>query len=40
MEKLAEIAILLDIYGELLTSKQRDMLDLYYNHDLSLTENS
>ena len=38
MEKLAEVAILLDLYGELLTSKQRDVLDLYYNHDLSLAE--
>jgi predicted DNA-binding protein YlxM (UPF0122 family) len=38
MEKLAEVAILLDIYGELLTSRQRDVLDLYYNHDLSLAE--
>ena len=38
MEKLAEVANLLDLSGELLTSKQRAVLDLYYNHDLSLAE--
>mgnify|MGYP000412476723 CR=1 FL=1 len=38
MEKFAEVAILLDIYGGNLTPKQRDVLDLYYNHDLSLSE--
>jgi len=38
LEKFAEVAILLDIYGGNLTPKQRDVLDLYYNHDLSLSE--
>ena len=38
MEKNIEIGMLLDIYGELLTSKQQDVLDLYYNQDLSLAE--
>lgn len=32
------ISILLDIYGEMLTDKERNMLDLYYNDDLSLQE--
>ena len=37
-EKNLEIPLLLDIYGELLTQKQRDMLELYYCDDLSLSE--
>ena len=32
------ISMLLDIYGPLLTQKERDALDLYYNEDLSLRE--
>ncbi|MBQ4312905.1 MAG: DNA-binding protein [Clostridia bacterium] len=32
------ITILLDLYGELLTTKERDALDYYYNEDLSLKE--
>ena len=33
-----EITMLLDLYGEALTSKQRDYLNFYYNDDLSLSE--
>ncbi len=33
-----EITLLLDLYGEALTSKQRDYLGYYYNDDLSLSE--
>ncbi len=38
MAKNLEISVLLDFYGEMLTAKQRDFLDLYYNEDLSLAE--
>lgn len=32
------ITILLDVYGQLLTEKQRFAVDMYYNEDLSLAE--
>ena len=33
-----EFTVLLDVYGNILTQKERDMLDYYYNDDLSLRE--
>lgn len=33
-----EVSMLLDLYGEALTTKQRDYLCFYYNDDLSLSE--
>lgn len=38
MNKNLAMSDLLDLYGQLLTEKQRDMLELYYNDDLSLAE--
>ena len=38
MAKNLEISYLLDFYGEMLTEKQRDMMEQYYNDDLSLSE--
>ena len=38
MAKDLSVSVLLDFYGELLTPKQAEALDLYYNQDLSLAE--
>lgn len=38
MSKNLEISVLFDYYGGMLTDKQRDVIDLYYNQDLSLAE--
>ncbi len=38
MAKNMKVALLLDFYGDLLTEKQRNSLDFYYNDDLSLGE--
>lgn len=38
MEKDLNISILNDIYGALLTPNQREMIESYYNCDLSLSE--
>ena len=38
MDKNVRISMLLDIYSKLLTEKQADTADLYYNQNLSLSE--
>lgn len=38
MEKNVKVSMLLNIYGKLLTEKQYETLDNYYNSDLSLSE--
>ncbi len=37
-EQHAQLAFLLDFYGELLSDVQRNIANLYYNEDLSLSE--
>ncbi len=37
-EKSYEMTILFDFYGDILTEKQKELFDLYYNEDLSLAE--
>lgn len=38
MSKNLQMTVLLDFYGQLLTPKQRDVMELYYYEDLSLAE--
>ena len=38
MEKHVEISMLCEIYGKLLTKKQYELINDYYNNDLSLSE--
>lgn len=38
MEDRIKTSILLDYYKELLTEKQKDIMELYFNQDLSLAE--
>lgn len=37
-DKIVQIALLFDFYGQLLTKKQAEAVDMYYNNDLSLGE--
>ena len=38
MERKVKVSILCDLYGKLLTDKQFEFVDDYYNNDLSLSE--
>ncbi len=37
-EKNLNLTVLMDIYGDILNERQREMMELYYNEDFSLAE--
>ena len=37
-EKNLEVGLLLDFYGDILPERRREMIELYYNDDLSLAQ--
>lgn len=37
-DKTLQMTLLFDFFGDILTEKQREYFDLYYNEDLSLSE--
>ena len=37
-EKNLMVGVLLDFYGDILTERKRQILDMYYNEDFSLSE--
>ena len=38
LEEKLNIVLLLDFYGEILSDRKRNVMDLYYNEDFSLAE--
>lgn len=38
LDKIAQTILLFDFYGQLLTPKQIEIMNMYYNDDLSLSE--
>ena len=38
MEENIKFSVLLELYGKLLTEKQYELLDYYYNQDIGLSE--
>ncbi len=38
LEKISHVVLLKDFYGPLLTAKQQNVLNLYYENDLSFSE--
>lgn len=37
-QKDMKISLLLDFYGDILTERRREIMEMYYNEDLSLSE--